>query len=379
MHRQHGRRTAAPAKERNDDTVQELSAQYEKKIYDLEQLLEISRSFSSTLEPSKLLESIVFSCMAQLRVSDAGIFVIGFLNSDIFQLETKNIIQDIAGDEKYQFSLTDPVVTLLGEEKMPVSLSYLAKKCPESPAMKIFRSLNPSLIVPLIQKNHVNGILFLGERFSFNPEDSVEYTDSEKDFIQQISVLSAIAINNSMLIERSSTDMMTELKLKYYFFNVLTEKLDLASVQKLPLSVIMFDIDFFKHFNDTYGHECGDFVLKQVAALIKSNLREQDLASRYGGEEFVVMLNETEKDDAIAVAERIRSCIEAYDFVFKEQHMRVTISCGVAVFDSEKNPLTVPKQLVNQADQGLYMSKHNGRNRVTYAPPSLVSGLEESE
>lgn len=344
----------------------------EKRIYDLEQLLDISRSFSSTLDSNTLLQSIVFSCMAQLHVADAGIFVLDFLNSDNLLLKTKQNILE-SNKKNYQIAFSDPIISVLSECKKPITLEELKKSCPKSDAIKVLLTLSPTLIVPLLLKNHLNGILFLGERFYFDSENGAEYTEYEKNMVLAIASLAAIAINNATLIERSSTDMMTQLKLKYFFFNVLTEKLDLAMSEKQPLSVIMFDIDFFKHFNDTYGHECGDYVLKQVAFLIKENLREEDLASRYGGEEFTVLLNETTKDSAIAIAERIRSCIDNHDFVFNNEHMHVTISCGVAVFDHKKNPITIAKQLVNQADQGLYMSKHNGRNRVTYAPPSLVS------
>lgn len=359
--------------------TKQLITEYEKHIYDLEQLLDISRSFCSTLEGPKLLESIVFSCMAQMRVANAGIFVLDLLNSEYFQLETKQSVIDPNSDIKYQIPYTDPIVATLSEEKRPVTLDYLLEHSPKTTVGNMLKSLTPTLIVPIILKNHLNGILFLGERFCFEPGCDSSYTDYEKNLIQNIASLGAIAINNSALIERSSTDMMTQLKLKYYFFNVLTEKLDTAMTQKLPLSVLMFDIDFFKHFNDTYGHECGDYVLTQVAHLIKSGLRENDLASRYGGEEFSVLLNDTKKDDAVQIADRIRSSIENYDFVFDGQHMKVTISCGVAVFDHEKNPITIAAQIVNQADQGLYMSKHNGRNRVTYAPPSLVSTETEEK
>ncbi len=354
---------------KKDDSI----AQYERRIYDLEQLIDIARSFSSTIDTNTLLESIVFSCMAQLHVADAGIFVLDSLNSDNFILKTKQNIMDPNNDKNYQIAYSDPAVSFLTENKNSITMDVLQKNCPDSAAIKIFQALNPTLIVPLLQKNHLSGILFLGERFYFDAETGIDYTEYEKNLVLSIGSLAAIAINNATLIERSSTDMMTQLKLKYFFFNILTEKLDNAMSEKKPLSVIMFDIDFFKHFNDTYGHECGDYVLKQVAFLIKQNLREEDLASRYGGEEFTVLLNEATKDAAIAVAERIRSCIENHDFVFNNQHMHVTISCGVAVFDHESNPVTIAKQLVNQADQGLYMSKHNGRNRVTYAPPSLVS------
>ena len=354
--------------------LQELTASYEKRIYDLEQLLDISRSFSTTLEGSKLLDSITFSCMAQMHVTNAGIFVLDLLKSENFELQTRNKSKK---DEEYVIAFNDPIINVLAEEKRPVQLDYLLLRCSESPAIPMLKSLNPTLIVPLILKNHINGILYLGERFLLDPDADIAYSDYEKDQILNIANLAAISINNTALIERSSTDMMTHLKLKYFFFNVLSEKLDIAHSQHLPLSVLMFDIDFFKHFNDTYGHECGDYVLKEVASLIKSNLREEDLASRYGGEEFTALLNNTKKEVAMAIAERIRSSIAAHDFIYNDQHMKVTISVGVAVFDYKDNPITVPKNLVNQADQGLYMSKHNGRNRVTYAPPSLVTNLEE--
>lgn len=163
--------------------------------------------------------------------------------------------------------------------------------------------------------------------------------------------------------------MMTHLKLKYFFFNQLTEKLDYCNSQNKKLAVLMFDIDFFKKFNDTYGHDCGDFVLISVANLIKKSLRERDVASRYGGEEFVVMLSETNKDEAFLVAERIRSTIDKYDFRYNGEHLHVTISGGVSVFDIIDNPVSSPKNLVNQADMGLYMSKRNGRNQITFFDP----------
>lgn len=351
---------------------------YEKIIYDLEQLLDISKSFCSTLDASKLLESIVFSCMAQLHVIDAGIFVLDIFNSDYFNLETKQIILNADPNVKYEIPFSDPIVKLLIDHRCPLTMEYIEQKCPTSTdTINLLHNMHASLVVPLILKNHINGILFLGERLIFDEDAEIEYSDYEKDLIQTIGSLASIAINNTVLIERSSTDMMTQLKLKYFFYNVLSEKLDAAFSDKQPLAILMMDIDFFKQFNDTYGHECGDYVLKQVAALIKSSLREDDLASRYGGEEFTVMLNETQKEDALMIAERIRANIEAHDFLFNDQHMKVTISCGVSVFDYQQNPITAPKQLVNQADQGLYMSKHNGRNRVTYAPPSLATTDDE--
>ena len=243
--------------------------------------------------------------------------------------------------------------------------------------LETISSLNPSLIVPLMQKNHLDGILIFGDRISL-PEET-GYSSYEKELILTISSLAAIAIYNSTLLERSSTDMMTHLKLKYFFYNVLTDKLDMAVTQGQPIAIIMFDIDYFKRFNDTYGHACGDYVLQTVAKIIRSCIRSCDLASRYGGEEFTVMLDNTNKDDAMTVAERIRRHIEEYDFCYENQHVKVTISIGVTVFDVEKNLVTSPKLLVDQADQALYVSKRSGRNRVTFADERLISEVKIEE
>jgi diguanylate cyclase (GGDEF)-like protein len=173
--------------------------------------------------------------------------------------------------------------------------------------------------------------------------------------------------------------MMTHLKLKYYFFNILTNKLDAAFSQNSDIGIIMLDIDFFKKFNDTYGHACGDYVLQNVAKIIKSSIRGEDLAARYGGEEFTVMLYNTQKEEALSIAERIRSNIESTDFFFQGQHMKVTISAGVSLFSVEDNPVNSAKTLVNQADKALYISKKNGRNQVTFADSSIIqsSDLED--
>ena len=354
-------------KSKNTDKGQDLleqTLQYEKKIYDLEQLLDIAKSFCSTLDFSNLLESIVYICMAQMHVLGAEIFVRDFMSNEVFTLETsKN------DTEKITLPVNSPITTTLLELHKPVTYAELCVAVGTNEYLAVLGSLSPTLIVPLIQKNHLNGILILQERIAI--EDDTSYTEYEQNQIMSIATLASVAINNASLMEMSSTDMMTHLKLKYFFFNTLTEVLDSALQQNKFVSVLMFDIDFFKKFNDTYGHECGDYVLITVAELIKKSLRDSDMASRYGGEEFTVLLNDTGAEEAMLVAERIRSTIDKYDFVYDEKHLHVTISCGVSVFDVEQNPVNLPNKLVNQADEALYLSKSSGRNKVSFYVPFL--------
>ncbi|MBQ3965754.1 MAG: GGDEF domain-containing protein [Treponema sp.] len=366
----------------NNQSSDELSLEekvslYEKKIYDLQQLLDISRSLCSTVDFSTLIESILYTCMGQMRVLSAGIFILNALDSNSYMLDTNYSGLDLNPNISYKIPASHPIVHFLNSLGQPCTLEEAKKQLPAGSDIRMLSSLRPSLLVPLIQKNHLDGILVLGERLDLG--NDFEYTADDKDQILMIGSLAAIAINNAALVERSSTDMMTHLKLKYFFYNVLTNKLDAARTDNLPLAVIMFDIDFFKRFNDTYGHACGDYVLITVAKIIKSSIRAEDLAGRYGGEEFTVMLNNTCKEDAITVADRIRSKVEQYDFCYENQHVKVTISIGVAEYDSKKNPVTSPKELVDQADQALYVSKRGGRNRVTFADPQLIAEIKVSE
>lgn len=355
----------------------EIVSQYEKKIYDLKTLLEISRSLCSTIEFSQLIESILYTCMGQFRVLGAGIFVPEPLDSDYFVLNRNYNGLELDPNVTYRISLSNPLINVITKNDRVFTIDELKAEVPAYADLEPVTSLKPSLIVPLVQRNHLDGILVLGEKISLPEEQG--YSSYEKELILTIASLAAVAIYNSTLLERSSTDMMTHLKLKYFFYNVLTDKLDAAMAQNLPLAVIMFDIDFFKRFNDTYGHACGDYVLQTVAKIIRSCIRSCDLASRYGGEEFTVMLDKTGKDDAMTVAERIRRHVEEYDFCYENQHVKVTISIGVTVFDSEKNLVSSPKQLVEQADQALYVSKRSGRNRVTFADERLISEIKITE
>lgn len=367
--------------EKQMEDYSKAAEHYEKQIYDLQQMLEITRSLCSTIELNKLIESILYATMAQMRALGAGVFILSVDDSTRFYLGANYSGFELDASIDYTIPTNAKLVEYISSSQNKV---YTTKDLREALSedshheLEILESLHPTLIVPLILKNHLNGILILGERISTTSDDC-DYDDYEKQEICTIASLAAIAVNNASLVEQSSTDMMTRLKLKYYFFNVLTDKLDSASFEGSNVCVMMFDIDFFKKFNDTYGHACGDYVLQEVAKLIKSSIRNNDLASRYGGEEFTVMLDRTTTENAMTVAERIRRNIEKHDFYYQDEHMKVTISVGVALYDKENNPVTSPKILVDQADQALYVSKRNGRNQVTLATKELLDSLAQMD
>ena len=359
-----------------NETIDQLTERYEKRLYDVQQLLEIARSLCSTLDYPTLIESILYTCMCQMRVLGAGIFVLDDFEAEAYSLSNNYTGMDLNSAIDYTIPMNDPVVEVLNEKERVFFVRDIQSALPNEKLDQIY-SLQPSLIVPLFQKNRMNGILLLGERMDLG--DGTSFNDYDIKQILNIASLASMAINNAALLERSSTDMMTRLKLKYYFFNQLTDKLDLANAQGLPMGVIMFDIDHFKIFNDTYGHACGDYVLTTVAKIIKSSIRAQDMASRYGGEEFTVMLPNTLKGDALQVAERIRSNIENANFEYEGTKVHVTISGGVSVFDLEENRVANAKEFVEQADKALYVSKTSGRNRITFASKEIIESAVKTE
>ena len=350
---------------KNNKIISETQIEeYEKKLYDYGQLVEVAKSLCSVLEFSTLIESILYTCMCQMRVLGAGMFVLKSFDSDCFTLENNYSGFDPDMELEDTIPTNHPIISYLCETNQAFTIDELEENLEKGVLLKQLSSLNPSLVVPLKLKNHLNGILLLGDRIMLDDENCY-YTEYERDQIIKIASLASIAINNASLIEQTTTDMMTHLKLKHYFFTVLSEKLEFSALNKMPISVLMLDIDFFKKFNDTYGHACGDFVLQKVSRSIFDSIRGQDLAGRYGGEEFVVMLYNTDADAAMMVAERIRKNIAEQQLQYEGNTMSLTISIGVSVFDVE-NPMSA-KELVEMADRALYQSKANGRNRVTLA------------
>lgn len=335
-------------------------ASKEKQIYDLKQLLEISRSLTSVIDFSTLIEAILYTCMGQMKTLGVAIFTKKNFDANYFQLNRNYCGFELDEGCDYAFPEDHPLISHLSRPSACYTVDDISALLPADTALKALYALAPSLIVPLKTKNHINGLLVLGEQISSEP-----YSNYEKEHILNIASLASIAISNAALLEMSTTDMMTHLKLKHYFYTVLLERMEFSAEQGLQLSVLMIDIDFFKRFNDTYGHTCGDTVLQMVASVIQQNTRTQDMAARYGGEEFVVMLCETRSDAAMRIADRIRSSIENLDILYDGQHLSLTVSVGVAEHDPLRDKTA--KGLVDRADKALYEAKESGRNAVRLA------------
>lgn len=190
-------------------------------------------------------------------------------------------------------------------------------------------------------------------------------------FLYVFSTAFVLIIRNQerlQLFRLATRDGLTGLYVIRHFRTLLNQAAQEEQKRKRPLSVILGDIDHFKHINDTYGHACGDMVLKGVAHAIQSAVEEKDLpkdynvVARYGGEEMIVMLrNYNLADAAFKVAEHVRKQVEKESFVWEGKPVSVTISLGVATLHSDE---AVPDLMVHRADEALYRAKEGGRNRV---------------
>ncbi len=156
-------------------------------------------------------------------------------------------------------------------------------------------------------------------------------------------------------------DGLTQIHNKRYLSEALERELLRGRRHGRDLSVMMFDIDHFKRINDLHGHLAGDFVLKEIARLVQSRIRRDEVFARYGGEEFCIILPETALEGAAELGERLRQQIHEHTFVFQKDSIRTTISVGCALMNEDDRTTT---ELLQRADERLYHAKNTGRNRV---------------
>lgn len=245
---------------------------------------------------------------------------------------------------------------------MPLHLtSDIIQKYVHDPLIKLLKS-DELAVIPLKTKDKVNGII-LADNF-------ITKKAITKDDIRMLTLLAnqaGLAIENSQLYEktviRAHSDSLTELWNHGYFQYILQTELEKSKVTQIPFSIAMLDIDDFKIYNDRFGHQTGDKILKELAILLKNQSRKMDYLCRYGGEEFTLILPQTEKKEAFQIAERLREDIARHSFTHAEilPSKKLTVSMGLASFPEDG---TSPAELIASSDKALYQAKHKGKNNI---------------
>jgi diguanylate cyclase (GGDEF)-like protein len=220
------------------------------------------------------------------------------------------------------------------------------------------------LCVPIVNKKRTIGVLELINKPNRGPFD-----DKDQDLLRKLVDQAAIALERAMLYERMSNLAITDDLTKLFNFRYLDGTLD-REIQRCHrygsvLSIIFFDMDYFKHVNDTHGHLMGSKVLIEVAHILVENLRNVDIIARYGGDEFVVALPETDVETALRITHRLHKNMKANEFL-KEEGLRIsmTASFGIASFPDHAQ---TKRDLIRLADQAMYRAKNSGRDQVCVA------------
>lgn len=253
----------------------------------------------------------------------------------------------------------DPLIRWCSETKTPVLVKDMHKedRFGKRSSAHRFRS---AMVVPIHVMKKPYGFVRVE-----NGRAQV-YTNDDLRTVDLIATLASLTLENIQLYSKVSKlathDGLTQLFTQRAFIQRLQEEILRAGRSQTPLSLIMGDIDYFKRYNDNYGHQAGDELLRTVSRLLVNHTRPVDCVARYGGEEFALVLPNTVRDHAVEVANRIRLSVAAEPFLFRGQRTRVTMSFGVACFPQDA---TSQSQLIRVADERLYRSKDGGRNQVT--------------
>lgn len=334
---------------------------------DLETILEISKAIFSTLDTGEILYLIVKKISEIMNVTRCSIILIekgkdtGRILATYEDPAINNLNIDLV---KY------PEIMEAVKKEQPV----IIKDVETEPLMKdvqdIVRSIGiKSILVFPIQ--YIKGTV--GALYLRTSRKDIEFMDKEIKFCQIMCSMAAVALKNShlfdiinrekVLLEKMAvTDDLTGLYNHRFFVKRLNEEFKRAKRYNNPISCVMIDIDDFKKINDTYGHQCGDVVLQEIAKVIRNCVRESDVVARYGGEEFTVILPHTDLDHALVLAHRIRRAVKNYRSSISKMTTRITISIGVSTYPS--SGVDGVDDLVRKADNSLYSAKNSGKDTV---------------
>jgi diguanylate cyclase (GGDEF)-like protein len=232
----------------------------------------------------------------------------------------------------------------------------------------VHKELHSVALLPLVRQGRVMGCLNLGSN------DSRRFVNgSGTDLLERLTAIVSICLENTLNVERlkhtGMTDALTGINNRRFFDQRICEEFERARRHQKALSCLFVDIDHFKKINDSYGHQSGDKVLRNVAALLNEQMRRSDILARYGGEEFAILLCNTDIDAAEEIAERLRLTVYASPQVgIKNEKISVSVSIGVAATGPTQYPdMDIEQQadrLMARADEALYEAKKAGRNRV---------------
>jgi diguanylate cyclase (GGDEF)-like protein len=251
----------------------------------------------------------------------------------------------------------------------PISYDLLSYELGDAEILKALDTLHPELVIPILGPSGLYGLVLVGRKIL-----GEEYNAAELVYLQQLMAFVSQAIQNHLHYERTLRDVKTGLFNNGFFMTRLNEEIARAKRIGSCASIIIMDVDKFKNFNDTFGHMAGDRVLETLAVTIKQAVRTEDVPSRFGGEEFTVLMPDTDKHAVWLAAERLRTAVASMKISWDPPLPQVTISLGVFTFYQDTD--LPAAEIIHCADEALYLSKERGRNRTTAWGTGLLAKIQ---
>lgn len=343
-----------------ENALLEAEKTIKRKVYDLHTLVEASNEIYSILNFKQLINSALLTIIGQVGFQSAFILMYNAEKHKFSNSFHKGLKE--AEAKKFSFNSDSPLVGYFLKNRIPQYLTKLEKQLPAKQPIKKFKDAGIFLLAPIIYSERLQGIIGTGEKLF-----GKSFTQTDFEIFHILVNIISISIGNACLYEEvknlSLTDGMTNLHNYRYFQGRLREEINRAKRNKTEISLIMLDIDHFKNYNDTLGHQAGDEALRMIGKLLKKTVRDDDIVTRYGGEEFCIILPGIKKNSIKPLAERIRKSVEKAAF-YKEEVQpsgRVTISLGGSNFPKDADNMN---ELIHKADEALYKAKSMGRNQV---------------
>ena len=328
----------------------------DQRVVDLQMLQRLSTKISSNLEREELLRLIVELFMEVAQVKKGSLMLWHEKKKRLYIAYGIGISEEAR--KRLRLKSGEGIAGKVFEKKKSIVINDTLRNRSYKPleTEKKLHRTETLLALPLVAKGEAVGVITLSNKVSRQP-----FIRRDEELLSTLASHAAIAIQNAMLYEQAIHDGLTGLYAHTFFQNYLEQAITKAKRYETPLSLLMLDIDYFKRFNDTYGHPAGDAVLVNIAHLLQQAIRGADIAARYGGEEFALILPETDTKGAYLLAERLRKKVQTFDFLKgKKKRVKITVSIGVAGYKKGMRK----EILIGQADQTLYRAKREGRNRV---------------
>ncbi|MGM9998332.1 MAG: diguanylate cyclase [Candidatus Bruticola sp.] len=338
-----------------------------RQVHKLETLYDVGKALSAIDDRNHLLKDILKYAAGIVKAQKGSIMLLEESTGDLvvsvvhgIDPETEDKI--LRGIYKTRsFKMGEGIAGQVAKTRLPVIINNTA----DNPMFVRNASSNVSSImcVPLVVHDDLQGVLNIT-----NKEMGAPFTSDDLQIILQVADQAAVALYNAHLYELAVTDSLTKVFIRRHFFSKFSEEIRRVNRSMASLSLLMLDIDFFKSVNDTYGHQCGDYVLYEVALVLRKALRDVDIIGRYGGEEFAVVLIDSGVEGAMKAACRIQRSLEEHQFTWKteesggELELRISVSIGISCHPQHASSQS---DLIKAADAALYYSKHHGRNRAT--------------